>query len=65
MINDLAAIGVTAIVTVLGLAAGMVAWRLYIAFSTHRPSCPFKDEVIQESKRVVLDITQLTQGRPS
>ena len=51
-----------AISTSLGLLIGMVMWRIYIAFSRHRPECPYKDEVIAESKRVVLDITQLTQG---
>jgi len=48
--------------TALGLLVGMGIWKLYLAFSTHRPECPYKDEVIAESKRVVLDITQLTQG---
>lgn len=51
-----------ALSTLLGLLVGMGMWRLYIAFSRHRPECPYKDEVIAESKRVTLDITQLTQG---
>jgi hypothetical protein len=48
--------------TLIGLLWGMLVWRFYIAFTNHRPQCPHKDDVIAESKRVVLDITQLTQG---
>ena len=51
--------------TSVGLLVGMGAWKFYIAFSRHRPECPYKDDVIAESKRVVLDITQLTQGGQS
>jgi len=49
--------------TAMGLLVGQLMWKFYIAFSMHNPDCPYKDQVIEESKRVVMDVTQLTQGR--
>jgi hypothetical protein len=65
MMTDLVAVALTAGFTAIGLLIGMGIWKFYVAFSAHSPNCPYKDEVIKESKRVVLDITQLTQGRQS
>ena len=55
-------LGGLAISIAVGLFVGQRVWAFRTAWLSHNPSCPAKQEVLDEAKRVQLDIDQLVTG---
>ena len=47
---------------VAGLLLGRWAYALWLGYEAHAPNCPRKNDVIEEARRVQLDIDQLIRG---
>ena len=54
---------VVAVETGVGLLLGRAVYAFWLAFVTHKPECPNKQAVLDNARRVAVDVDDLTMNR--